>query len=127
MLADQRHDVQGTDFGGTRGVLYAHLAPHDATELDLAIPAGYDPRRVEQLAHLLNGNIRRECPRRLWKLQAERAERCLRRIHVQHPPRPGGEQGRSTSWARLKRAVATRVATPIRTRPTAQEHGWIPA
>src|SRR5207247_9571902 len=46
MLADQCHDVKGTDFGGARGVLQAYLAPHHAPELDLAIPARYDPRGV---------------------------------------------------------------------------------
>src|SRR2546430_8150577 len=77
MLSDQRHDVQSADFRGTGAVLQAHVAPHHAAKLDLAVPARNDPRGVQQLTNLLNWNVGRQRLRRFWKLQAERAQRCL--------------------------------------------------
>src|SRR5712692_70182 len=125
MLPDERHDVEGTDLRGARRILEADIAADHPMELDLAIPAGDDARRIEKVAHLLDRDVGSQGFGRLGQLEAERTEGRLRRIHRQGSPRAGREQARSTSSVRIRRTVKERVALLARKRQPEPVKRWL--
>src|SRR5690348_4324085 len=125
VLPDQRHDVEGADLGRPGGVLDADASPDDALELELAVPVRDHARGVQKLAHLLDRHVGGQRLGRFGKLDAEGSQGGFSGIHVQDSPRTGGEQLRSTSWARLRWAAIQRVAVPAAGRQPEPVKGWL--
>src|ERR1700730_7616006 len=115
----------GADLCRSGAVLQADVATDHAVELDLAVPAGDHAWGVQQLADLLDRHIGGERLRWFGQLESERTQGRLSRIHAQDPPRPCGEQPRSTSSARLGRAVEKRVPLPVLNHHLEPVKGWL--
>ena len=72
VLANQRHDVQGTDLGRSGRVLDANVGADHALELELAVPVRNHTGGVEQLANLLHRHVGGQRLRRFGKLDPQR-------------------------------------------------------
>src|SRR5438067_7260238 len=94
VLANQRHDVEGANLGCPGPILDGDIRPDNATELHLPVPGGDHAGGVEQLADLLDGDIRGQWTRWLGELETEGPQRRLSRVHVQNSTRTGGEQSK---------------------------------
>ena len=114
MLADERHDIEGAQLGGSRPILDAEVAADDAMELQLAFDAGNDAGGVQQLADPLHRDVGSKRLGRFRQFQAEGAQRCFGGVHAHETARPGGKQTKSTSSTRLRRASVRldRLARP---------------